>query len=211
MLNIAFQFVVVWVLLTQSSRTVTYRTGDVARQLTEVDVAALESVLPSGVKPWLLNGDPAQVAGIQSIQAYMSPTTATSTLRRGTVITVTRQTLPLTAWTVYSSESYAQVAIAGRDFEQIEGDQDINRPFRVFGSFDNTELVHLVGFLRSNPPTPRTGPDVAIRAWPILSIIRGVDDSVTVRLREAAGKGQTTTLRQTGQDWVIVSVGMWII
>ena len=210
MLNVAFQFVVVWVWLTQSNTTVTLRTGDVARQLTDQDVAALESVLPSGAKPWLLTGDPGQLA-LQCIEAYLSPTTVSSALRRGTVITVTRQTRPLTAWTVYTSESYAQVAIAGRDFDQIEGDQDLNRPFRVFGSFDNTELIHLVRFLRSNPPTPRTGPDVAIRAWPILSIIREVDDSVTVRLREAAGKGQTTTLRETGQDWVIVSVGMWII
>jgi hypothetical protein len=209
MLNIAFHFVVVWVWLTQSS-AVTLRTGDVARQLTEQDVAALESFLPSGGKPWLLNGDPPMVAGVEFIQAYMSPTTATSILRRGTVITVTRRTRPLSAWTVYTSESYAQVAIPGKGFDQIDGDQDINRPFRVFGILDNTELVHLVDFLRSNPPTPRVGPGAAVQLWPILSIIRGVDDAVEVVLRGAANRGQTIRLRQTGQDWVIVSVRMWI-
>jgi hypothetical protein len=210
MLNVVFQFVVVWVWLTQSNTTVTFRTGAVARQLTDQDVAALESVLPSGAKPWLLNGDPGQLALVQYIEAYMPPTTSTSTLRRGTVITVTRRTRPLTAWTVDASESYAQVAIPGRRFDQIDGDQDINRPFRVFGSFDNTELVHLVEFLRSNSQTPRVGPDDAIEAWPIRSIIRGADD-VEVVLRGTALSGQSITLRQTGQDWVIVYIGMWII
>jgi hypothetical protein len=81
MLNVAFQFVAVWVWLTQSNTTVTFRTGAVARQLTDQDVAALESVLPSGAKPWLLNGDPGMFAGIQSIEAYLSPTTATTALR----------------------------------------------------------------------------------------------------------------------------------
>jgi hypothetical protein len=155
MLNIAFQFVAVWVWLIQSSTAVTLRTGDVARQLTDQELAALELVLPSGATPWLLDGDPTQAPGIQSILAYLSPTTATSTLRRGTVITVTRRTLPLplTAWAVERSWSYAQVAIPGRQFDKIEGDQDINRPFVVIGDFDDTELVSLVGFLRSNPPT----------------------------------------------------------
>jgi len=211
MLNMAFQFVVLWAWLTQSSTTVTLRTGDVARQLTEQDVAALEQVLPSGAKPWLLNGDPGQTRDIIVILAYLPPTTATSILRRGVVISVKRQIAPLPEWTVQRSEPYAQVAIAGRNFDQIEGDQDINRPFRVFGRFDDTELVQLVGFLRSNPPTPGAGVPNAIQSWPILSIIRKGNDSVEVFLRGAANRGQTITLRQAGQDWVIVSVGLWIV
>jgi hypothetical protein len=213
MLYVVFQFVVVWVWLTQSNTTVTFRTGAVARQLTDQDVAALESVLPSGAKPWLLDGDRGMFERIESIQAYLSPTTTTSALRRGTVISVTRQIRPLTAWTVGTSQSYAQVAIPGRSIDQIVGDQDINRPFRVFGSFDNTELVHLVEFLRSNPPR-----DADIKAWPILSIIRWADDAqvllpgaVEVWLRGTALSGQTIALRQTGKDWVIVYVGTWII
>ena len=99
--------------------------------------------------------------------------------------------------------------IPGRTFDQIEGDQDINRPFRVIGRFDDTELIRLVEFLRSNPPT-RVGGSNAIRPWPILSIDRKADDSVEVLLRGAVMQGQTITLRQAGQDWVIVRVGMWI-
>ena len=200
MLDIAFQFVVLGAWLTQADTTVPLRTGDVAQQLTEQDIGALELVLPPGAKPWLLNGDRGQEPDIEFIQVYLSPTTATSTLRRGAVISVMRRTAPLTEWTVQRSESYAQVAIAGRNFDQIEGDQDINRPFRVFGRFDDTELVQFVGFLRSNPPTSGVGPDAAVRSWPILFINRNLDNSVAVWLRGAANKGQAITLRPAGQD-----------
>jgi len=206
--NIACQFVLLFVSVSQSSSTTT-RTGDVSRQLTEQDVAALERVLPSGAKPWLLNGDPAQLAGFEYIQAYLPPTSATSTLRRGTVIGVMRRTSPLTEWTVTYSSTYAQVAIPGRAFDQIEGDQDINRPFQVTGNFDDTELVGLVRFLRSNPPT--IGGEInAIRPWPILSVTRGADRSVQVMLRGAIMQGQSITVRQTDHDWTIIRVGMWI-
>jgi len=71
MLEIAFQLVVLWAWLTQAGTTVTLRTGDVARQLTEQDVAALELVLPSGAKPWLLNGDHGHTPDTQFIEAYL--------------------------------------------------------------------------------------------------------------------------------------------
>src|SRR5215831_5638770 len=206
--KIAFQFVLLFVSVSQSSST-TIRTGDVSRRLTQQDVAALELALPSGAKPWLLNGDPAQFADLENIQAYLSPTTATSTLRRGPVIFVTRRISPITEWAVEGSGTYAQVAIPGREFDQIEGDQDINRPFHVIGNFDDTELVGLVRFLRSNPPTIE-GESNAIQPWPILSITRGADRSVQVTLRGAIMQGQEITVRQTDHDWTIIRVGMWI-
>ena len=87
------------------------------------------------------------------------------------------------------TESYAQVSIPGRNFDHIEGDQDLNRPFRVIGYFDDTELVGIVNFLRSNPPTG--GGEVGvIRPWPILSINRKADDSVEVLLRGAVMQGK---------------------
>jgi hypothetical protein len=205
MVNIAFQLVVLWACLTQSGTTVTIRTGDVARQLTEQDVEALELVLPAGAKPWLLNGDHVQVGNLQVVDAYLPPTTATPTLRRGQIIGVSRQIFPTTEWITGAAQSYAQVAIPGRNFDQIAGDQDINRPFRVVGRFDDTELVRLIVFLRS---TPRRGTD-AIQSWPILSVNRRADDSVEIRLRGAPLQGQKIRLRQAGQDWVIVSVAMW--
>jgi hypothetical protein len=207
MLKTAFQVLVL--LASMQSATTPLRTGDVARKLTEQDVAALEMVLPSGAKPWLLDGDPGQAPGLEYTAAYLPPTNTSPVLRRGMVVTVVRRTRPLaeTEWTVAETRSYAQVAIPGRSFDQIEGDQDTNRPFRVFGRFDDDELVTLVKFLRSNPPT--RGPE-RIQLWPLLTIQRKADDSVEVMLRGGVGQGQGITLRQAGQDWVIVIVGMWI-
>jgi hypothetical protein len=207
MLKIGFQLVVLFASLTQSVTT-PLRTGDVARQLTDQDVAELELILPSGEKPWLLNGDHGQVPNAEYIMVYVPPTNTSPALRRGMAINVMRRITPRTQWTVMRTESYAQVAMPGRTFNQIEGDQDINRPFRVLGHFDDSELVRLVEFLRSSPPTPST-PD-GIRSWPILSVERKADDSVEVFLRGGIMQGQVIKLRQAGQDWVIVIVGMWI-
>jgi hypothetical protein len=206
MLKVALQLVVVGASIAQLAPL---RTGDVARQLTEQDVAALELVLPAGGRPWLLNGDQVQIPGAEYIEAYLPPTNTSRVLRRGTVMIVVRRLAPVRIeWTVQRTESYAQVAVPGRNFGEIEGDQDINRPFRVIGRFDDTELFRLVEFLRSNPPT-RLGSN-AIRSWPILSMNRKADDSVEVLLREAVMQGQSITLRQTGEDWVIIRFGMWI-
>lgn len=207
MLKTAFQVLVL--LASMQSATTPLRTGDVARKLTEPDVATLEMILPSGAKPWLLDGEPAQAPGLEYVAAYLSPTSTSPILRRGMVITVVRRIRPLTEseWTVQGTRAYAQVAIPGRSFDQIEGDQDTNRPFLVFGRFDDDELVTLVKFLRSNPPT--RGPE-RIQPWPFLSMQRRADHSVSVMLRGGVGRGQAITLRQARQDWVIVSVGMWV-
>ena len=209
MLSMPFQFVALLVSFVQSAATMPLRTGEVARQLTEQDIAALELVLPPGEKPWLLNGDRAQYGNAQFIQAFLPATVSTLALRRGTVISVDRRNprnnlleRPKLGdpWVVKRTESYAQVAIAGRNFDQIQGDQDINRPFRVIGRFDDSELVRLIESLRSDP-TPM--------AWPILSVVRKTDDSAEVMLRGTAMHGQVIMARQAGQDWIVVVVGMW--
>jgi hypothetical protein len=203
----AFQFTVLFAWLAQSA-TPPLRTGDVARQLSQEDIAAIERTLPSGEKPWLLNGDRGDAAGLEYIEAYLPPTNATPLLRRGTVITVMRRIPPhfpeATEWTVQETHSYAQVAIPGTGFDQIEGDQDTNRPFWVIGRFDDGELVRLVQFLRSDPPI-RGGERV--QPWPILIVGRQQDDSVQVLSRGGVGHGQVIKLRQVGQDWMVVGVG----
>ncbi len=210
MLKIASQLVALFALLVQSPPT-PLRIGDVAMKMTEQDITALASSLPSGAKPWLL-------IGVRSwgehIQAYLAPTVTTPELRRGTVVSgaLTR--------------SYAQVAIPGRSFDQIDGEQDINRPFQVIGRFSDEELVSLVRLLRSNPPTRGMH---AIESRPILSIRRIEDDccdygrrfpdGVQVNLPETDTSGQTIKLRHAPQetpawvsaskDWIIVAIGTW--
>ena len=213
MIKAAFQLTLLFAL---QAPTVPLRTGDVARKLSQEDVAAIERTLPSGEKPWLLNGERGQVVLSEYIEAYLSTTATTPALRRGMVVSVMRRIRPAVGeWSLSRTESYAQVAIPGRSFDDIQGDQDINRPFRVIGRFDDDELIRLVRFLRSDPPyrgrsdAPYRGPG-HIEPWPILSVQRKDDDSVDVTLRGGNLRGQQVTLRQSGQDWVIVSVGMWI-
>jgi len=179
--------------------TTPLRIGDVGRQLTEQDVVAIEMVLPA--KPWLLSGE--RTWG-EHVEAYLAPTTTAPALRRGTVIGLMRRTV--SEWSVVQRTwSYAQVAIPGRRFDEIDGDQDVNRPFYVLSSFDDDELVRIVQLIRSNPPTRGT----PIQAWPIRSIQRKEDGSVDVLLRETSTGGQAVKVREVGQDWIIMGTGTW--
>jgi hypothetical protein len=205
LLNAFLQLALLFVSLGQSA-TIPLRTGVVARQLTNAEVAALEMVLPKGSTPWLLNGDHVPfLLNRQYVEAFLPPTLETPLLRRGMFVSVERRS-PTSPWVVQRTEAYAQVAIPGRRFDDIRDDHDINRPFRVIGRFEDEELVSLVHFLRSNPPT-RGG--VAIQLWPILWNKRNADDSVDVPLMEGPSHGQALTLRRSGQDWEIVSTGGW--
>ena len=124
MMQIALQILMLLTPLTQSS-TVPLRTRDVARQLSKEDVAAIERTLPADAKPWLLNGESGQVVLLEYIEAYLSTTETTPALRRGTVITVMRRTRPpepVGEWNVSRTESYAQVAISGRSFDDVSRD-----------------------------------------------------------------------------------------
>ena len=219
MIKIAFQVAVLSIWAMQSPTT-PGRIGDVATKLSQEDVADIQRMLPPDAKPWLLEGERGQMALVQVIEAYLSPTETTAALRRGTVITVRRRTLPpVGEWNVSRTDSYGQVAIPGRSFDDIHSEWDINRPFRILGRFSDDELARLVQLLRSDAPV--TGVDRIftlpplrasdhIQPWPILSIQRKDDDSVDVNLRGGNLRGQQVILRQVGQDWVIVSVSNWI-
>ena len=133
----------------------TMRTGDVARSLTAEDIATIEAM--AGEKPWLVDGRPSlgPPAKSQTIQVYFTATTVTPGLRRGAYMTFTRELNPPSPWQgVGSARPYFQVAVPGRAYEQIENDNDLNRPFIVKGNFQNDELVELVTFIRSSPEVP---------------------------------------------------------
>lgn len=207
MWSIASQLALLLLVQAQPAAIPLLRTGEVARQLADADVAALEQALPQGAKPWLLDGEPVLIADVQTIDAYLPPDTVTTSLRRGPILSAMRRTAPATAWAVGGSASYAQVAIAGRNFDQIQGDDDINRPFRVFGRLDDDDLIELVKFLRSNPRKARELG--AIKQLPIVSVTRQADDSVEVMLRSGSMQGPWIKLQQAGRGWRIVSVGAW--
>jgi hypothetical protein len=144
--------------LQQSQSAKPLRIGG-AQQLSEHDIASLESLMPAGKIPWLYWGeldvlDWDNIDAIATVGAYLPPASETSELRTGTVITLGwPDHSPSKAWTVIEANgAYAQVAIAGKSFDQIQGDQDINRPFRVVGTFDDAELLSIVTFVRTKYP-----------------------------------------------------------
>jgi hypothetical protein len=187
------------------------RTG-IAMELTEKDLSAIGMLLPE--QPWLLMAETGQFPLRQFIDAYLPPATATSMLRRGTAISVWRQidirnNSFAGEWTAdRPGFEWAQLTIPGSTFDDIQNELDNNRPFRVVGRFDDGELVSLIEFLRSNA-TNDGNISTYIRPWAIRYIDRANDGSVRVMLLEKAMQGQSIHLRQTGQTWVVLGIGMW--
>lgn len=154
------------------------RIGSLERQLTEEDVVNIERALPAGQKPWLMVGAHGQTWA-KTVIVFLQPATTTATLRSGSVIVLTRPySGPTAAWnfldkTDYGrfafSDAYAQVAIEGRDFDQVKSDTDNNRPFFVDGRFTDDELVGIAKYIRSGPGTVAPGP--------ITSVVRHPDGS----------------------------------
>jgi hypothetical protein len=206
---------VLFFLLAQGGANV-LRIGSVGRTLTSQDIEGVIRVLPAGDKPWLINAEPSQISFIQAVEVYVEPARATENLRRGSVVTVSRQAAPAgQAWNARSTEEYAQVVIPGRSFTEITSDQDLNRPFRVTGKFEDAELIRLVNSLRSLGVQPAgTANDQLftrnVQLLPILSVWRRDSLTVHVDLRIESMKGQTVMLEKRGEDWAVVSVRNWI-
>jgi hypothetical protein len=188
--------------------------GDEGRKLSSQDITSIEQALPDGAKPWLLSGDePYQRAEI--FRAYLPPTTVLPSLRKGVMIAVCcRRTNRLRKWTT-TTGSYVQVAVEGRAFDDIQGDDDPNRPFSVRGKIDDVELIGLVEALRANPAA--NGTDRS-KTLPILEVFRRSDmkDSVNVYLREGPAQApepmpeRVVILRPEGPTWVVVNSGRMV-
>ena len=188
------------------------RVGDVGAKLTDQEVADLEKVLPTGQIPWLLSADgPGPFYnGTQYVRAYLPPTSTLPELRRGSMITVTRRiTPPQAGWTISFTDNYAQVAIGGRDFDQIQNEFDINLPFRVMGSASDTDLVSLVKFVRSGG---HSGLPISNVLWQpdetSLRFFRMQPGDVEVGLRLTSTSGTYLVIRKQGQTWVVISEGI---
>ncbi len=202
------------------------RVGAVARALPDQDVADIVRVASvTGPQPWLISGFCGQLCGYaEGVGAYLPPEKSTSEFRRGTFVTLERRLLkwsiisslpiPLSdtgqpVWVVKGHGSYTQVAVPDRQFESINGDQDINRPFAIDGSFDDDELVRLARFIRSSPAGPSASGDPVTKSihgdWPILSVTR-TGDKISVRIREKELSWQDITLVARQSDWTIVSI-----
>lgn len=164
--------------------------------------------MPGGEPPWIVSGDPGQIAGPQNIDVYLRPTIANAMVRRGLVIPIRRGTRPVpTEWVIQrTAENYAQVAVEGRNFNDIQGPQDLNRPFRITGRFEDEELVSLATVLRS---AWNTG-DLRVPRLPILSAEKRGDTTAFVSLRAGNMEWYWVTLRRQGASWIITEVRLGV-
>jgi hypothetical protein len=199
--------------LSQPAATKISQIGDGARALASQDVAALERVIPNGERPWILYGEIAPTGtGEVLIEVYLPPRTTTSTLRRGSMIWV-RRTAARTWIIDHGPEDYAQVAIEGRDFDNIQSAYDLNRPFRIIGRFEDSDLVSIAKSLRAtqNSSELRARTLGISPGWPIADVARRPkDDSVNVNLGTKRCSGKTANLRKEGQAWIVVSTATWV-
>ena len=204
------------------------RLGSVGQRLTDAQVAELEQIAATaGSKPWLLVGDEAFTPPPTSwfVDIYLAPEVATDQLRRGRIQTAISEGNPSGAdrkpWRLYGSASWAQVAVRGRAFEEIAGDQDINRAFRVSGSFADDEIVSLIAFIRTSPksssPPSASGPTAIARiftdvegSWPVGRIRRTSNVTVEVLLLKSQHDGQTVSVSRVDGSWVVTHLTGWI-
>ena len=93
-----------------------------------------------------------------SALAYVASTTATAEFRRGALVRVnagltTEQLADPARWSADAStvRQWAQVAIPGRPFDDVKGEQDDNLPLTISGDITDADLLSVVRFLRSSP------------------------------------------------------------
>jgi hypothetical protein len=189
-------------ILFQSAATVPVRIGELAKSWTDSEAADIvKMVAPTGPAPWLLHG----YHGVftDGVEAYFSPDSVTKDVRRGALIIFTRSNGTLSgtlgSWAVYKRLTYAQVAVAGRNFDQVQGPMDVGRPFQINGNIGDSELTELVSFVRSQAG-----------ALPIYSITLEHADTATANLSKSPGSGQLLHLVRRGSSWIVSGTSYYI-
>ena len=182
---------------------------DVLANVTDTDLAVIKERARGACDSlWLVKVFRSQLADSQYVEAYCAavPTQhETVWLRRGAYVAV--RTQPAEPWTVSHTGQYAQVGTEAPD--QIPGDRDIRRPFRVMGAFSDQDLLSLVAYIRSSPPNPRNDRYLARveGSWPFTRVARNPDGTIDVGLARDDMSAQRVRLRQTDRGWEIVEIG----
>jgi hypothetical protein len=180
------------------------RLGLGAESLSEQDIAEFQRALPDSTM-WLVEGK-APFPGL-SIAVYFAAEKTTAELRRGRMIRGYRQVNPPGAWKLQARGNWAQVAIAGRDYNVLDGESDFNRPFQVDGEFSDEELINLVTFIRTTiAGRSRNGGVGPLNAFPIREVTRTSKDSVRFFLAGGNGPSQGVSATQEGQGWRVTSI-----
>lgn len=192
------------------------RIGTLAGSLTERDLAAILA-LPGVLTPWLIHAGRGQIG--HYLEVYLPPDTATDAVRRGTfLVGGRRSTIQEGGWGLNSGDSqrnYAQVAVVGRNMNQVVSQMDVARPFELRGTFTDAELLEIVGFIRSNPLSQISNnigqPAMVMGSlMPIRSISGSAATTVVVDLFIDEFQGERVTLQKQGSNWKALSSLKWI-
>ena len=203
------------------------RIGYTGKHLTAAivhDVAALLPEDPGNI--WLAVGHAPNLLNEPRwyVEVFLVPDRITPALRRGRVETVAAALSAPQAysgpkrWQKNSTAEYAQVPVRGTDPARVAGGGDLNRPFRVVGSFTDEDLIAIVDYIRSSPVARdranQRGPftDRVRGQWPIGLIVRNADGVEVTWLepKDREKSGQRATLRRDGRLWTLTRVGYWI-
>ena len=197
-------------------RATPIRIGGAGKKLTDQDVAELVKVLPAGQVPWLIKGEgPGPFdSRTERFQVYLQPTSATTAVRHGIAIYVTRPTGAPSGWAIQrnregqtESFNYAQVADGRRPFDEIRDENDPNCPFILVTASDDVELFSLATFVRSQYP----GAISSVKMRPpdfLLQIGALKPGEVEVTLRQTSTSDILIDLRKTGQSWEVIRQGI---
>ena len=195
------------------------RFGSLAPSLTEDDLQQIRKLATRmGGELWVLFGDFGFLADRWTIAAYLRPGIVTGAVRTGQLVWVRADLGPdgtaKRAWRIDSVAMTAQVPLAGRAPDAITGEADANWPFRVVGEWTAEELVSLVAFIRSSPPStnPARGLAQVNGALPLVAIWRQPDGGARVMLRFNFRGREFHDVRVTksGVTWTVASVHLVI-
>lgn len=208
--RIVTRLVVAAVILAQAPATLPARIGELGKNLTDSEAVQIARIAsPTGPVPWLLYGYRGQIGDVMDV--YLPPDSSTKDVRRGDLIYLSRfrGMSPATpsSWGGPRLERYAQVVLAGHDFNQVQSDKDTNRPFETRGEFTDDDLIRIVTLIRTSTVSAGFAGGKIWSDLPINSMIRQSGDNVTVWIpKDPAGEIQRVTLRRSGTEWVVADI-----
>ena len=194
------------VLVALAMQTIQIGTGSprqIDSRLSSDLVAQVEQL--AGGRTWLLLGNHPRF----SLEVYRLPQTTGPTVRRGQMVWLVAPPTEPPQWQVHQQLPWAQVALPGREFDDVNGSKDVNRPFRVAGVFRDSELIRLVEFIRSGAEVHAAqGTRAVNRMLPITLVERKPNggDLVRVELHISESEHHIVTVKAVGEEWSIVEV-----